>query len=70
MHWAASGGDVQLITLALTLTRPQGHTAMHWAASGGDVQLMQWLLSLGAEVSGLNTSDATPLHAAAGGQGH
>lgn len=43
-----------------------GHTAMHWCASRGEVQLMVWLLSLGAEVNARNTSEATPLHTAAG----
>ena len=43
-----------------------GHTAMHWCGSRGEVQIMVWLLSLGADVNARNTSEATPLHAAAG----
>ena len=43
-----------------------GHTALHWAATQGDKRQMEWLVSLGAEVNGRNTSDATPLHTAAG----
>ena len=43
-----------------------GHTAMHWAATQGDRGLMRWLLSKGADVDARNTSEATPLHSAAG----
>ena len=43
-----------------------GHSAMHLCASRGNVQIMEWLLSLGAKVNVRNTSEATPLHAAAG----
>ena len=43
-----------------------GHTALHWAAARGDQQIMEWLLSLGADIDARNTSEATPLHTAAG----
>ena len=57
-----SGGE-ELVTYK---ARGIGHTAMHWAAATGDRQMMTWLMSLGGEVNARNSSDATPLHTAAG----
>ena len=45
--------------------RGLGNTALHWTSSAGHVDCAAWLIEQGTSVSVTNTTNATPLHAAA-----
>ena len=72
-HQAAKLGDLNLMK-SLYESKPEllkhhqkgiGHTALHWSSCW--IPCVEWLLENGASVHELNSSDATPLHPAAGG---
>jgi ankyrin repeat protein len=72
LHWAATNGDVDMITMLLAAggnlratTRLGGYTSLHLAARAGHTSAVRALLSAGASADTLTSTGATPLMLAA-----
>ncbi len=72
LHWAASQGDAELVTLLLRAgadvtktTRLGGYEPLHLAAQAGAAPVIDLLVAGGAKVSAPTTTGATPLMLAA-----
>ena len=72
LHWAATHGDVDMITMLLAAggnlratTRLGGYTSLHLAARAGHTAAVRALSSAGASADTLTSTGATPLMLAA-----
>ncbi|KFA56722.1 hypothetical protein S40293_08807 [Stachybotrys chartarum IBT 40293] len=77
LHWAAKGGDLDIVRLFLQLSINKqadvaaeddgGRTVLYWAVKGGNRDICQLLVSEGADVMATDKEGRTMLHWAAEG---